>query len=155
MAGLNEDMRMAMVMNDGGMNPGLMNAEKMQSGLKFSFTQMQNKFWEAATKTYLLYHKDFLRNVVVELSDDQEAKETLFQAIFEKLHLDLCDIKSRTFSIAERNLETLKTVLDFEGAPEVFVNSQHFFNPALNGSQFQKATYFGRYLSFSALTFET
>ena len=49
----------------------------------------------------------------------------------------------------------INQLLDYEGAAETFVNSTHFYNIALNGSQFQKCTYFGRYLSFSAITHET
>ena len=42
--GANEDMVMAMHMNN-GMNPGQMNAENLGSGQPFAFTSMQNKFW--------------------------------------------------------------------------------------------------------------
>jgi len=34
---------------------------------------MQNKFWEAAKKTVFIQHREFMTNVVNELSDDEEA----------------------------------------------------------------------------------
>jgi len=39
------------------------------------------------------------------------------------MHLDLPNIKSSTFPLAERNVELIKFLLDFNGAAEAFVNS--------------------------------
>ena len=134
MGGLNEDMMMAMVMNNGGMNPGLMNAENLGSGQSFTFTRMQNQFWEAAKKTQLIHHRNFMTKIIQELTDDLEARSTFYWTIFEKMHLELQNIKSQTFGIAEQNLELLKFLLDFDGAAEAFVTGQHFFGAGLNGS---------------------
>lgn len=71
------------------------------------------------------------------------------------MHLSLCNIKAETFPQAEKNLEIIKTLLDLEGAGEVFVNSSNFFNNTMNGMHIQKFSYIGRYLSFSALMNET
>ena len=49
----------------------------------------------------------------------------------------------------------IKALLECEGAPEIFVQAPHFYIDGLNGYQLQMCTYFGRYLSFSALTTET
>ena len=94
MGGMNEDLMMAMVMNNGGMNPGLMNAENLGSGQAFTFTLMQNKFWEAAKKTQLVHHREFMTKVIHELSDDSEAKSSFYWTMFEKMHLELNNIKS-------------------------------------------------------------
>ena len=67
MGGFNEDMMMAFVMNDGGMNPGLMNAEKLESGQQFTFSYMQNQLWEAAKKTHLVHHREFMSSIIQEL----------------------------------------------------------------------------------------
>jgi hypothetical protein len=49
----------------------------------------------------------------------------------------------------------MRALFDHEGAQEQFVKSMHFLNPTMNGNQIQKGSYFGKYLSFSALMWET
>jgi hypothetical protein len=49
------------------------------------------------------------------------------------MHLELYNIKAETFPQAERNLEIIKTLLDFDGAGEVFVNSSSFYNSTMDG----------------------
>jgi hypothetical protein len=46
-------------------------------------------------------------------------------------------------------------MLEFDGACEVFVNSPQFYLPNMNGSQLQKGTYLGRYLSYTSICAET
>jgi hypothetical protein len=53
------------------------------------------------------------------------------------------------------NLETIRALLEFDGAAEAFVNSGNFYTANINGNQLQKGTYLGKYLSFSALMSET
>jgi len=71
------------------------------------------------------------------------------------MHLELGNIKAETFPKAEQNLEFIKVLLEYEGAGEIFVQSPDFYTSGINGFQLQRATYFGRYLSFSALMTET
>lgn len=87
MGGMNEDMRMAYVMNDGGMNPGQMNAENLQSGQQFTFTDMQTKIWEAAKKTAFIHHREFMTTMISEMTDDPDTRNTFYITLFEKLHL--------------------------------------------------------------------
>jgi hypothetical protein len=72
------------------------------------------------------------------------------------MHLEHSNIRPDTFSKAEQNLGILKAILDFdEGASEVFTSSADFYTSGMSGLQLQRCTYFGRYLSFSALMKET
>ena len=54
--------------------------------------------------------------VFQEINEDPDVKHEFFQTLFEKMHLELKNIKSETFNRAEQNLELIKTLLDFEGA---------------------------------------
>jgi hypothetical protein len=93
--------------------------------------------------------------VIQEINEDEDVKNLFFSTLFEKMHLELKSIKQSLFNRAEQNLELLKTILDFDGAPQIFVNSNNFYNNTMTGKQIQKASYFGRYLSFSSLCSET
>lgn len=90
-----------------------------------------------------------------ELNDDHETRHLFYKTVFEKTHLSLCSIRAELFPQAEKNLEIIKTIIDLEGAGEVFVNSSSFYNSTMNGMHIQKHSYLGRYLSFSALMTET
>ena len=68
-----------------------------------------------------------MKNIISELNDDLEARSSFYWSIFEKMHLDLPDIKAKNFGTAEQNLELIKFLLDFDGAAEAFVTGQHFF----------------------------
>lgn len=81
--------------------------------------------------------------------------ELFYQVLFDQMHLQLINIKSETFSLAETNIELTKSLLDYEGAAEAYVASPQFFRNGLNGSQISKCTYIGRYLCFSAIYTET
>jgi hypothetical protein len=52
----------------------------------------------------------------LELNDDPDLKLEFFQTLFDKMHLELKNIKSETFLEAEKNLEIIKALLDFDGA---------------------------------------
>jgi hypothetical protein len=93
--------------------------------------------------------------IMVELNDDPDTKAMFFQTLFDKLHLSLSTIKSDKFQVAESNSEFIKILLEFDGASEIFVNSPQFFLPNMNGSQLQKETYLGRYLSYTSICAET
>jgi len=43
------------------------------------------------------------------------------------MHLRLTNIKAESFGIAESNLDMIKVLLEFDGAPEIFVNSSNFY----------------------------
>ena len=55
---------------------------------------MQNKFWDAAKKSMFIHHRNFMTNVVNELNDDEESQVAFYKTLFEKMHLDLPNIKS-------------------------------------------------------------
>jgi len=71
------------------------------------------------------------------------------------MHLRLTNIKAESFGTAESNVDMIKVLLEFDGAPEIFVNSSNFYRSGMTGYEMQIATYFGRYLTFSALPTET
>lgn len=96
----NMEEMMAAYMN-GGMMPGMGNPEDLGSGQKFTFTKMQTHLWEALAKTLFVYHKEFMGFVYQELKEDEEVKHLFFQTLFEKMHLELKNIKSETFNRAE------------------------------------------------------
>lgn len=98
-------------------------AEELSSHNQFTFSKMQSDLWESARDSNFLLHKTFMQSVLTELNDDPEAKVLFFQTIFDKMHLQLTDIKQQSFSIAESNTEYTKILLEFEGAAEVYVNS--------------------------------
>ena len=112
----NMEEMMAAYMN-GGMMPGGGNPEDLGSGLKFTFTKMQSDLWQALAKTHFIHHREFMNFVFQEINEDPDVKHEFFQTLFEKMHLELKNIKSETFNRAEQNLELIKTLLDFEGAP--------------------------------------
>lgn len=129
--------------------------ESLASGANFSFSKMQNDLWDCINNTHFHVNRHFMDSIFRDLSDDPDTKHLFFKTIFEKMHLSLPNIKMETFPQAEKNLEILKTLLDLEGACEVFVNSSSFYNPTMDGKKIQKHSYLGRYLSFTALTTET
>jgi|LauGreDrversion4_2_1035121.scaffolds.fasta_scaffold176801_3 hypothetical protein len=49
------------------------------------------------------------------------------------MHLSLNSIKIEKFRLAEAHLETLKTLLDYKEAQDVFVRSPNFLPPGING----------------------
>ena len=112
---------------------------------------MQVQIWEAVKKTHFLIHRSFIQFVFEELNTDEDNRTLFYRTIFESMHMDLSNIKAETFPKAEQNLEMLKTLLDQQGASEIFVNSSFFYSPTMNGMQIQKHSYLGRYLSFSSL----
>lgn len=116
---------------------------------------MQSDIWQAVMKTHFLHQREFMTAVFQEISEDPDIKDLFFETLFEKMHLELTNIKSETFGRAEQNLDLLKSLLDYEGAAVTFVNSAQFFNNTMNGQHIQKRSYLGRYLSFSALIQET
>jgi hypothetical protein len=81
--------------------PGGANPEDLGSGLKFTFTKMQADLWEALAKTYFIHHKEFMGFVFQEINEDPEVKQEFFQTLFDKMHLELKNIKSETFNRAE------------------------------------------------------
>jgi hypothetical protein len=54
--------------------------------------------------------------IFTELNDDPDTKKEFFEALFDKMHLELKNIKPPTFYEAEKNLEIIKVLLDQEGA---------------------------------------
>ena len=98
----------------GGQYAGV--AEQLASGLSFTFTKMQNHLWEAVTKTHFYIHRQFMACIFTELNEDPDTRQEFYRTIFEKMHLELCNIKTETFHQAEKNVELLKNLLDFEGA---------------------------------------
>jgi len=61
-------------------------------------------------------HRQFMASIALELADDSETKQEFFKTIFEKMHLELTNIKPECFRQAEVYLEITKTLLEFEGA---------------------------------------
>ena len=94
---------------------------------------MQNDIWEAVLKTYFTSNIKFMASVAKELDDDPDTKNEFFRTIFEKMHLELKNIKNDAFYQAERNLEILKSLFEYEGAIPVFVNSNLFLTATMNG----------------------
>jgi len=90
-----EDMMQAMM--QGGMMPGQGNPEILSSGLQFHFTKMQTDLWLAVQKTHFLHHREFMTHVFAELNEDEESKTMFFQTVFDKMHLELGNIRSETF----------------------------------------------------------
>ena len=109
------------------------NPESLASGQNFQFSKMQNDIWDAVLKTYFTSNQKFMASVAKELDDDPDSKNEFFRTLFEKMHLELKNIKQETFFQAERNLEILKSLFEFEGAIPVFVNSNLFLSPTMNG----------------------
>lgn len=72
-------------------------------------------------------------SVFKDLNDDLDTRHLFFKTIFEKMHLTIPNIKAETYQQAEKNLEILKSLLDYEGAGEVFINSSNFYNSTMNG----------------------
>lgn len=105
-----EDMMQAMM--QGGQMPGQGNPEVLSSGLQFHFTKMQTDIWQAVQKTHFLHHREFMTSVFQELNEDPECKTLFFQTVFDKMHLELGNIRSETFGQAEKNLDLLKSLLD-------------------------------------------
>ena len=71
--------------------------------------------------------------LMTELKEDPDTRTLFYRTVYEKMHLDLTNIKPETFTQAETNVEILKSMFEFEDAIAVFVNSAHFYNPTLNG----------------------
>lgn len=80
-----------------------------------------------------IHNREFMKLLYAELSDDEECKLLFFKTCFEKLHLSITSIKAQLFPQAEMNLETIRALLEFDGASEVFVNSGNFYTPNING----------------------
>lgn len=116
---------------------------------------MQTDLWHCLNNTHFHVDRHFMTFLFRDLDDDLDTRHLFFKTIFEKMHLSLPNMKHETFPQAEKNLEILKALLEYEGAGEVFVNSSSFYNPTMNGATLQKHSYLGRYLSFTALTTET
>ena len=58
-----------------------------------------------------------MASIFTELNEDEETRLDFFKTIFNKMHLEHSNIKNDTFYQAEKNIELLKNILDFEGAP--------------------------------------
>ena len=74
-----------------------------------------------------------MASIFLELNDDPDTRHMFFSTLFDKMHLQLSNIKIETFHQAEKNLEILRSTLDFDGAALIFVNSSNFFNNTMNG----------------------
>tara|TARA_B110000305_G_scaffold219081_1_gene259762 strand:- start:100 stop:285 length:186 start_codon:yes stop_codon:yes gene_type:complete len=59
--------------------------------------------------------------------------ELFYTSIFDQMHLQLANIRQETFTLADGNLELIKSLLEFDGAAEAFVSSPHFLKKNLNG----------------------
>ena len=64
---------------------------------------------------------------------DEESRQTFLRTLFTKMHLSLDSIKYDNFAIAEQNIEYIKSLLEYEGAAETFVNSPDFYTSGMNG----------------------
>ena len=51
------------------------------------------------------------------------------------MHLDISNVRMENFSKAERNLEILKILFEFDSAAEVFTMSEDFYTSGINGMQ--------------------
>jgi hypothetical protein len=131
------------------------NKESLASGATFSIDKMQQDLWNAVSRCAFTNDRPFMTFIMQELNEDPDSRSQFFSSVFDLMHLSLKNIKSETFYLAEKNLEMLRAFLEFEGAAESFVDSQHFFNSTMNGMQIQKHSYLGRYLSFSMILDET
>ena len=73
--------------------------------------------------------------VYSELQDQgEEAQVAIFKTIFDKMHLELSNVKMDNMAKAERNLEILRALLERDIAAEVFVKSEDFYKSGMNGS---------------------
>lgn len=127
-----EEMMQAAMM--GGMMPGLGNPESLGTDQQFEFTQMQIHLWEAAKKTHFIFNREFMTSVQGELREDGDTMELFYQVLFDQMHLQLTNIRTETFVLADASLELIKSLLDYEGAAEAFVKSPQFLRKGLNGS---------------------
>ena len=133
-------------------------AEKLCSNTTFNFTPVQNDLWEAVQREELLAHQELLRSLVAEFAKDEDQVRLFFEGMFNKMHLNLSNIRLEKFRNAVNQIEDLKTLLEFKEAQIVFTQSQFFLPDNLqhfSGKQIQHETYLGRYLSFSCLSSET
>jgi len=64
---------------------------------------------------------------------DEDSRRTFFQTIFDKMHLELKNIRAENFGRAEGNLDLIKALLDYQGAAEQFVSSPDFYSSGMNG----------------------
>lgn len=64
-----------------------------------------------------------MSSVQGELKEDPDTMELFYQSLFDHMHLQLPNIRQETFALADTNLELIKSLLEFEGAAEAFVNS--------------------------------
>ena len=96
-----------------------------------------------------------MNDVMAQLNEDPDSKTEFFKTLFDKMHLSLKNIKAETFVEAQKNLEIIKSLMDFDGAIQTFVDSSNFYNSTMNGKAIARQSYLGRYLCFSALAHET
>lgn len=87
---------------------------------------MQNHLWDAFEKESFGVHQEFMRQLINLVKEDTDQASLLFSTLFDKMHLSLNSIKIEKFRLAESHLETLKTLLDYKEAQDVFVNSPNF-----------------------------
>lgn len=90
--------------------------------------------WEAAKKTHFIFNREFMTSVQGELREDGDTMELFYQVLFDQMHLQLTNIRTETFVLADASLELIKSLLDYEGAAEAFVKSPQFLRKGLNGS---------------------
>jgi hypothetical protein len=50
-------------------------------------------------------------------------RQLFFSALFGQMHASLLDIKAKTFDLAENHLLRIRTLLEMDGAVEIFVGS--------------------------------
>ena len=100
-------------------------------------------------------HRQFMNDVMTQLNEDPDSKTNFFKTLFDKMHLSLKNIKVETFLEAQKNLEIIKSLLEYDGAVNTFVESSNFYNNTMNGKGIARHSYLGRYLCFSAIGHET
>lgn len=126
-------MQAAMMMGGGGMMPGFGSPESLGMDQEFEFTQMQVNLWQAMKSTHFVFNRQFMTSIQNELKEDPDTMDLFYQVLFDQMHLQLPNIRQETFNLADTNLELIKSLLEFDGACEAFVNSPQFLRNNLNG----------------------
>lgn len=70
------------------------NPESLGSNKEYKFSVMQDRLWDCVKVTGFLLHRGFMKTVFHELLEaDDFQRNTFFSTLFDKMHLDLKNIK--------------------------------------------------------------
>ena len=80
---------------------GLGGPDKLYSSMKFEFTEMQSKLWEAFEKELIVYLSEFMKLLIEVVGDDKDQYQLFFATLFNMMHLNLNSIKLNKMKVAE------------------------------------------------------